>query len=208
MSKKQTKFRPNENPKSISFTQKLNAIVDAVNRANNIKVSVKGGTGGILHSQKGHSIFVNLPKKSISKSGGGGGGTSTATTQWAEITQIPEYDDANKAKYIVEKVSLNASNEWVKDGSPLDITYAIGYEGNLDGSTDDAADIRNWFPWYGVGAIVRIIQRIDSEQNPSVPVEEWWIAETMIFGGKETESAIRVQESANPESIIPKPVWV
>lgn len=65
--KKLLRFRKNENPKSTEFTKKLNAIIQDVERANNIKISVEGNAkGSTISNKRGHNFIIRVPKKSRS----------------------------------------------------------------------------------------------------------------------------------------------
>lgn len=124
-------------------------------------------------------------------------GQSKATV-WAVVTQIPEYNVSGKNKYIVQKAAIDTDsesetyNEWVGDGSDIDIERAIGFEGYLDGDDDFCKDVRNWFPWFGVGAVVPIVERWDYEQT--TPALRWFLDKTLIYGGPETDSSVRHSE--------------
>lgn len=61
--KKLRKFRKNENPKSTEFTNKLNAIIQDVERANNIKISVEGNAkGSTISNKRGHNFIIRVPR--------------------------------------------------------------------------------------------------------------------------------------------------
>ena len=137
--------------------------------------------------------------------GGGGGG---AATIWAVVTQAPEYNDPAKAKYVVQKASVDTDNqsetynEWVGDGVDIAIERALGFEGHIkhEGLLD-AMDIRNWHPWPPVGSVVPIIEKWDYEQ--AVPALRWYMDIDMVYGGKESDSSIRVDD----ETLITQAVW-
>ena len=80
MSRTPEKFRLNENPVSTSFTNKLNKLVDATNRLLNIRLNVKGGTGGIKPYPTGFAFNVNIPQRSSSAGGG-------STMRWAKLSE-------------------------------------------------------------------------------------------------------------------------
>ncbi len=123
--------------------------------------------------------------------GTGGGGA----VQYAVVTQAPEYNDPAKAKYVVQKASV-VGGVWTGDGTDLTITRALGYEGYPTA----AQDIRNWLPWYLVGAVVRIVERWDE----AAAANAWYLDMPQIYGGAEDASSLRQSEiTGHPEA-----VWV
>lgn len=140
------------------------------------------------HQAETHRQTVHLPGQTIGHPGGG-------AIIWAIITQMPEYNDATKAKYIIQKANFNGT-AWVGDETDIEITRALGYEGH--GS--DALDIRNWFPWYPVDSLVKIISKIDQTTGLAM----WYIDMPMMYGGPEDESSLRFDET----KLIPQAVWV
>lgn len=164
----------------VSVSDSSHAYAD-VGSSSSYLVSAESGPCSILWKEAGTGT-----KWAVVRFGGSGGGSGTST-QWAIVTQAPEYNDPTKNKYVVQKASVNAYGEWEGDSSNINITRAIGYEGYLDGVDDDCEDIRNWSPWYMVGAVVRIVERWDEAAGDSM----WYIDETMAYGGSETESSVR-----------------
>lgn len=135
----------------------------------------------------------------------GGGGVSV---QWAIVTQVPEYNEPTKAKFIVQKAAVDTDsesetyNEWVGDETDIDIERALGFEGCIAHEGDNTAkDIRNWHPWPPVGAIVPIIQKWDYEQ--ATPALRWYMDIDLIYGGGDAEASIRVDD----ETLLPQAVW-
>lgn len=174
--------------------------------ANRLAANKNAGPGGMQSGYGTH--YRRMP-------GGTAAPSAAVPVQWAIITQIPVYDDPTKAKFIVQKASVDTDsesatyNEWVGDGTPINIERALGFEGYLDGSTDDAKDIRNWSPWPGVDSIVPIIEKWDFEQT--TPANRWYIDITMLYGGDETISSIRQNPTYLDGSIernIIQAVWV
>lgn len=84
--RKLTKFKLNENPLSTGFTNKLNSMIDQIERANNLTMTLKGGgvRGGITHNPKNHSIAITIPNKNIAEESGGGGGSTIQRMVCAE----------------------------------------------------------------------------------------------------------------------------
>ena len=126
------------------------------------------------------------------------GGGSRAV-QYAVVTQVPAYNDPLKNKFVVQKASVDTDNQsetynkWVGDGVDIAIERALGFEGHVkhEGSLD-AMDIRNWYPWPPVGSVVPIIEKWDYEQ--AVPALRWYMDIDMVYGGKESDSSIRVDD--------------
>jgi len=120
----------------------------------------------------------------------------TAGFVWAEITGLPKYNSSTDY-FTVEKVNWSAG-QWVKDGSPIQIDRAIGYEGY---GTNDAKDIRNWIPWPPIGSIVQIVEKEDEEAEG----KKWFIASpSMIYTGPESQTSIRHNESNGCAEV----VWI
>lgn len=133
---------------------------------------------------------------------------SSGGVVWAIVTQFPEYNDPEKAKFVVQKASIAAvagNDVWQGDGADIEITRAIGHEG----SGTAGEDIRNWAPWPAVGSIVKIIARetiiTDTDQVPPVEVRQsaWLLDFPIMFGGDETESSFR----ADPDTGAAQAVW-
>ncbi len=83
MSKKADKFRLNESSNSTEFTRKLNLLVDNVNKANNLGITVTGsGSGTIDENFRGNNIAIKIPRRV--STGGGGGATSIRTAKLSE----------------------------------------------------------------------------------------------------------------------------
>lgn len=172
MSKKTKKFRHNENVNSVAFTAKLNALVDAVNRANNLRFHVRGGTGGIVSSKAGHNVYVSIPSTTST----GGTTTSTASTVWGTVTQALEYDDGAKSYYTLE----------LSDETEVTVRRAIGYQGYAD---DEALDLRNYMPWFVVGSVVPLVL------DPSDPSSgEYMLNLCLNYIGPEEECSLRWNE--------------
>ncbi|MCK4260427.1 MAG: hypothetical protein KAX49_15735 [Halanaerobiales bacterium] len=172
MSRKPQKFKPNENTNSINFTKKLNALVEAVNKANNISVNIKGGTGGISHYPNGHGININLPKKTISK-GGGGGSTSTIDYFWGVIITSLSYDTSTTdGQCTYEIVKKDDYDTWVSAPSSVDTyTPKIINNYNID-ETVITDDLREFVPWLEQGAVVPIMYFNLTSEDPSSGEDE------------------------------------
>jgi len=70
------KFRDGENPRSSSYKDNLNALVNAVNKALNLSLKVRGGRGTIIETHKSKQLDIVIPKKNLASGGGGGGGST------------------------------------------------------------------------------------------------------------------------------------
>ena len=178
MGNKLRNFRLNENPTSTSYTNNMNEMVAQIKRANNIKLKVKGGTGGSKPNPKGHTLQVNIPKSKSVKAGD--------TTQYAIVITAPEYDNPVRDNYVVQKASVIA-DVWTGDGDDITIERALGYEGYAVA----AEDIRNWAPWYLTDSIVKIVFRFDEQAG----VDKWFVDMPMMFHGSESQSSIRFSEA-------------
>lgn len=87
MARKLKKFRLNENPRSTDYTKKLNEIIDAVNKANNISLTVQGARGSVISNPRGHALNVVIPKQTLGKGGGGGDDVGGKTVRRATCTE-------------------------------------------------------------------------------------------------------------------------
>jgi len=126
-----------------------------------------------------------------------GGGSGGDPTQWARVTQVPEYDDPEKAKYIVEKIRVNPTTLlWEPYDPVIEISKVYG-QGEM---TDGREDIRNYVPWYVVNAWIKIIER----WNQTTQEDEWLIDMPLIFTGEPTECSIRFDSDKK----ITQAVWV
>jgi len=169
-------FRLNENPTSTSFTKNLNQIVAQVKKANNIKLKVKGGTGGKRHSRKGDTLQVNIPKtKNVGD-----------TTQWAIVITPPEYDNPVRNNWVVQKASVNTSDEWEGDGDDITIERVLGYEG----FDSNAEDVRNWTNWPLTDGICKIVNRFDEAEGDNI----WYMDMPMMYTGPPDEASLRFSQ--------------
>ena len=139
------------------------------------------------------SYNKSAPPGQISPPAIGGSGDAT---QWAIVTTMPEYEESTGDRYTVQKASVDESGNWVGDGTDITIERAIGYEGY----DSEAIDIRNWVPWFKVGAIVRIVSRWDEAEADTI----WYLDEPLIYTGGETTSGLRYSEELGH----PVPVWI
>ncbi|MCK5027930.1 MAG: hypothetical protein KAS07_05920, partial [Candidatus Pacebacteria bacterium] len=101
--------------------------------------------------------------------------------QYAEITQTLTH--ASEDEYEVELIDSSGT----LSGSPIVIDRALGY----DGMDSDNTDIRNWVPWYGVGARVPVSQHYDD----TAAALKWFIDTAMLFIGAAVDRSIDVDES-------------
>lgn len=114
-----------------------------------------------------------------------GGSSGGQSVQYALITQTLEYNDPLKNCYIVERASL-VDNVWTKDGNPITITRALGYEGY----DSYAQDLRNWQPWYPVNSLVKIISHYDETEADML----YYLDMPMFYTGPETQASLRWNE--------------
>lgn len=190
------------------FTQGPRALVKKMNEITAAVNSLLNATGDgliqITRTPLGMKFRINPERIApfIPRAGGKGG------VIWAIVTQVPEYNDPDKAKFIVQKavIATVENNEvWQGSGTDIEITRAIGFEGY-----DTAGeDIRNWSPWPAVDSIVKIIARdiivTDTELEPPLEVREsaWFLDYPIMFGGDETDSSFR----ADPDTGAAQAVW-
>lgn len=131
---------------------------------------------------------------------GSSGGSSEAEIQYAIVTQTPEYNEPTKAKFIVQRASVNESGEWEGDEDDIDIDRALGFEGFVEHEgNSNAKDIRNWHPWPAAGSIVPIIQKWDAD----IDDYRLYMDIDMAYGGVETVSSLRVDD----ETLLTQAVW-
>jgi len=135
-----------------------------------------------------HQTKPQQRRRQIISAGGG------LATVWAIVTEIPEYNDPTKDRYVVQKASV-VTGTWTGDGTDITIERALGYEGY----DANAEDIRNWAPWYLVGSLVEIVSRWDEGEAAA----QWYIDMPMMYGGEESVSSFRHSE----EDGIVQAVW-
>ena len=132
-----------------------------------------------------------------------GGGVRT---QLAIITQMPEYDNASRNKYIVQKAAPDLDElsenykEWVGNGESIEIDRIFGHA-NLP---EEAEDVRNWMPLLVEGQIVEIVQLYDkAEFEATTNTTKWFIRFDFWYVGPEGEASLR-HDSDNKQSLV---VW-
>lgn len=190
MSKKIRKFRPNENVKSIEFTKKLNAIVDAVYRANNLTVNVKNGTGGIRHFPKGHSININIPRGTTIK----GNNAINLNYFWGVITETLSYDTAG-ADGICEYTIMDIDDYNAGLTSP---TYTPRIINNYDADGNiKTTDLREFIPWLEDKALVPIIwyNSNPSAEDEVIDYNNLFILNSFSYTGNNEVKSIAWHES-------------
>jgi len=120
-----------------------------------------------------HTLFA-YSKYWLGSSGGG------VQPIWAEVTETLSHGSSNS--YTVQKIDESGN----KDGNDIVIDRALGYEGH--GS--DGEDIRNYSPWFGVGARVPIAQHHDTGAGGL----KWFINLTLTFVGKPADRSLDIEE--------------
>lgn len=190
-------------PALINVTDEMHEYADIADGITGYLASAESGPCVILWKESGTG-----QKWAVVRFGSSAGGGSAAETQYAIVTQTPEYNEPTKAKFIVQKASIDTDsesetyNQWIGDGTDIDIERALGFEGNIAHEGDNTAkDIRNWHTWPAVGSIVPIIQKWDYEQ--ATPALRWYIDIDMDYGGDETVSSIRMDDA----TLIKQAVW-
>ena len=114
------------------------------------------------------------------KHGGGGGGAGVV---WAEVTATLTH--AAVDEYTVQRVSAAG----VKDGTDIVIDRAMGYEGRGTNGTD----LRNFAPWFTVGAVLPIVQHYDA----AAEAQKWFIDLPMRFIGQPAYRSLDVNTDSN-----------
>jgi len=104
-----------------------------------------------------------------------------AGVQFAEVTATLTHDAIDE--YTVQKIDESGT----KDGTDIIIDRALGYEGY----GTDGTDIRNYSPWFGVGAIVPISQHYDDTAGEL----KWFIDMPFVFIGKPVDRSIDIDET-------------
>lgn len=193
----------------INRIKKVGKVFNLVRWANTIDALVDFANGlrsgdGLIEVVNGQTFRLNvnrLRSRIPQLSGGGSGGP-----QYAIVTEVPEYNDPVKNKFVVQKASKNADDEWAGDGTDIDIERALGFEGHVTHEgNDNAKDIRNWHPWPSVGTVVQIIQKWDAEQE--TPANRWYMTGEKApsdYGGSESVASLRVDD----ETLLTQAVWV
>ena len=107
-------------------------------------------------------------------------GGSGSGIQYARISQVVTHAaETEYEMYLIDDAGADISG-------PYTIDRAIGYEAN----GTDGTDIRNYMPWYGVGARVPVSQHYDV----TAAALKWFIDKTMMFVGKPADRSIDIEE--------------
>jgi hypothetical protein len=119
--------------------------------------------------------------------------SSGATYKWVIVTEMPEYDEPTKDRYIVQSLSADSAGNFEGNGTDIEIDRMLGYEGY----DTHAEDIRRWAPWYEVGAIIKIVKRLDPNKQVSSGVfgeKVWFLDMPTFYCGHESKASIRWDE--------------
>lgn len=116
-------------------------------------------------------------------------GTSAAGV-FAEVTATLTHDLVDS--YTVQRINPSGT----KDGVDIEIDRAMGYEGR----GADGVDLRNYAPWFQVGAIVPIIQHYDA----TAAAQKWFIDLPLLFIGPAADRSLDVDEDDNHRTMA---VW-
>lgn len=159
--------------------RKLNLLVDAIKSLQNINGDV---FIRVANTPIGTTIRLNFAAvlERIMKNSGGGGGEQV---QFAEITVALNHDSESAA--VDEYTLRRIDDSGTKYGDNITIDRAMGYEGY--GS--DGEDIRNFFPWFGVEAIVPIVQHFDDVEGDA----KWFFYIPMTFIGKPSDRSLDIE---------------
>jgi hypothetical protein len=190
--------RPHFEGGSAELRDKLNRLVSDLYRSLNIR------TDGIICQAKsptGISLRLDIPAlmQQLPQLYGSGGGGPVATV-YCKVMQIPVYNDPTKAKFVVQIANIDTVvgsqtyQQWVGNGTDIQIERALGFEGFLDGGNNDCKDIRNWFPWPNVNSIVPLITKWDYENfvgQTRTPMTRYYMNVDMMYGGPEDIASIR-----------------
>lgn len=147
------KFRNKENPLSTKFTQKLNAVVDATEKANNLTVTAKGMKGHIKKSPKGNQIVLSASK---AKPGGGGGST---VRRFITTEDAPAGNEIICNKFDSAGVEITTGVEGTDYNIPVICNISNGKIAQVDHATP--ADIE-------IGDIFTLTVELDAGGNDSV----------------------------------------
>gem|GEM_PF-2241186 len=171
----------------INVTDGNHSFADITNNDVTKLTSAETGPATILWKEAGTGT-----KWAVIRFGGSGGGSSV---QLAIVTQEPEYNNALKDRYIVQKCSL-VGGVYTGDTIDIAIDRVLGYEGYPNPA---GLDIRNYIPWYKVNSIVRIVQQWDVAAGAL----KWFLDMPLIFAGAETDASLRW----NPTDGLAQAVW-
>jgi len=177
----------------------LNQLVDALNLMFRITgdpfIRATGTPAGITLRLNIDEVLRRTIKYRV---GGGSGGAVSI----AEVIISPNHESDSAAidDYTVQKINSSG----VKDGTDITIDRAMGYEGY----GTDGEDIRNFIPWFGVGARVPIIQHFD-EDEASAGALKWFFYLPMTFIGKSADRSldVEIETTANESEYRTMAVW-
>ncbi len=180
--------------------RKLNALVDAVKSLQNLNGDVFIRAANTPAGTTLRLNFAAVLERIMKNSGGDSG--SSFIVKIAEVTIALTHgtDSADIDEYTVQRIN----SAGVKDGNDITIDRAMGYEGY----GTDGEDIRNFIPWFGVGARIPIVQHFD-ENESSAGTAKWFFYLPMTFVGKPADRSldIEVETTVNESEFRAMAVW-
>ena len=161
--------------------RKLNLLVDAVKSLQNLNGDVFIRAANTPAGTTVRLNFAAILERIMKNSKGTGD-----TIYVGEVTSAINHEDDSAAidAYTVQKINSSG----VKDGTDITIDRAMGYEGY--GS--DGEDIRNFIPWFGVGARVPILEHFDDNES-SAGEAKWFFFAPMTFIGKPADRSLDIE---------------
>ena len=143
MKRRLRRFRLNENPKSTEYTKKLNEMIDAVNKANNLSLNVQGARGTVISNPNGNTLNVVFPKKSTFNMGGGvNDGVGGKTVRRAICTE-----DAPSGNVIIAYL-YNSDGEEIEETIDVLCNISNGRIAQVDHATPANIEIGDIFRLY------------------------------------------------------------
>jgi len=164
--------------------RRLNLIVEACNAFKNLQ-----GDDLIraFHTSFGATLRLNIDEvyRRMPKYNDGGG--DGAPVSIAEVTEAITHGSSSSSvsEYTIQKIDSTGT----KDGTNILIDRAMGYEGY----GTDGEDIRNFIPWFGIGARVPIIQHYDIGGASGAGGLKWFFYIPQTFIGKPTDRSLDVE---------------
>jgi len=154
---------------------KMNEIVQVVNNTNRLIgdsfIKANRTEQGITIQLNMDAVAARIPRYE----------NKGSSVFFAEVTATLTHDEIDE--YTVQKIDESGT----KDGTDIIIGRALGYEGH----GTDGTDIRNYSPWFGVGAIVPISQHYDDTAGEL----KWFIDMPFVFIGKPADRSIDIDET-------------